>query len=396
MDNSYDSGNPLAIGIFARFGWWLNPYIAGCCYYRYIDQNNPRAQTFVTIPVRRVNSDKKAQVKDMIGFQEEIAKIQTAIADFKSGQNLNIAIISEPFAGKTTFLGAIEKMNPQKVTRLSFSSILKNKEDSKIPENSKRVVIIDDCNFLYERKIGGFETLEYFLRSTVSSSNIFITTWNLYSWNYLDEVIKIEEYFPVQIKLPKFTKDRIKEFILSKYEEKEIKFEEDVAFQKEKVFEPKKLTISIKPLEKTINIPYFKINYSLIKFRLLKKEEKVGIEDIIFEKIHRISNGNPGVAMIIWEKSLEYPIIKPSKINDVSFNIDLDYKESFVLFLILSMKSINNDKLSDILGPDFQVDKMIFGLSNQGLITVDDISCNIKPEAIKSIIEYLKKLRMVW
>ncbi len=332
----------------------------------------------------------------MIGFQEEIAKIQTAIADFESGQNLNIAIISEPLAGKTTFLGAIEKMNPQKVTRLSFSSILKNKEDSKIPENSKRVVIIDDCNFLYERKIGGFETLEYFLRSAVSSSNIFITTWNLYSWNYLNEVIKIEEYFPVQIKLPKFTKDRIKEFILSKYEEKEIKFEEDVAFEKEKVFEPKKFTISIKPLEKTINIPYFKINYSLLKFRLLKKEEKVGIEDIIFEKIHRISNGNPGVAKIIWEKSLEYPIIKPSKINDVSFNIDLDYKESFVLFLILSMKSINNDKLSDILGPDFQVDKMIFGLSNQGLITIDDISCNIKPEAIKSIIEYLKKLRMVW
>jgi hypothetical protein len=60
MDNSCDSVNPLAIGIFARFGWWLNPYIAGCCYYRYTDQNNPRAQTFVTIPVRRVNSDKKA------------------------------------------------------------------------------------------------------------------------------------------------------------------------------------------------------------------------------------------------------------------------------------------------------------------------------------------------
>lgn len=343
-----------------------------------------------------MNSDKKAPVKEMIGFQEEIAKIQTAIADFECGQNLNIAIIAEHFAGKTTLIDAIEKLNPQKVTRLSFSSIVKNKEKTKIPENSKRIVIIDDCNFLYERKIGGFETLEYFLRSAVSSSNIFITTWNIYSWNYLDEVIKIGDYFPVQIKLPKFTKDQIKEFILSRYEEKEIKFEEDVAFEKEKVFEPGKFTISIKPLEKTINIPYFKINYDLLKVRLLKKEERVGIEDIIFEKIHRISNGNPGVAKIIWEKSLEYPIIKPSKINDVSFNIVLDYKESFVLFLILSMKSINNDELSEILGPDFQVYKIIFRLSNQGLIAVDDVSCIIKPEALKSILEFMKKLRMVW
>ncbi len=33
LDNSCDSGDPLAIGIFARFSWWLNPYIAGRCYY---------------------------------------------------------------------------------------------------------------------------------------------------------------------------------------------------------------------------------------------------------------------------------------------------------------------------------------------------------------------------
>lgn len=343
-----------------------------------------------------MNSDKKAPVKEMIGFQEEIAKIQTAIADFESGQNLNIAIIAEPFAGKTTLIDAIERMNPQKVTRLSFSSMVKNKEDIKIPENSKRVVIIDDCNFLYERKIGGFETLEYFLRSVVSSRNIFITTWNLYSWNYLDEVLNIGDFFPVQIKLPKFTKDQIKECILSMHEANEIKFEEGVAFEKEKVFESRKFTISIKPLEKTISIPYFKINYSLLKVRLLKKEERVGIEDIIFEKIHRISNGNPGVAKIIWQKSLEYPIIKPSKIKDESIDIDLNYKESFVLFLILSMKSINNDELSEILGQDFQVDKIIFRLSNQDLIAVDDISYNIKPEALKSIVEFLKKLRLVW
>jgi len=343
-----------------------------------------------------MNSDKKETVNEMVGFHEEIVKIQTAIADFESGHKLNIAIIAEPFAGRTTLLNEIEKMNQYKVTRLLFSSIVKNIDDVKLSEQSKRIVLIDDCQYLYERKIGGFEILECFLRSVVSSSKIFITTWNLYSWNYLDEVLNIGDFFPVQIKLPKFTKDQIKEFILSMHEANEIKFEEDVAFEKEKVFEPRKFTISIKPLEKTINIPYFIINYSLLKVRLLKKEERVGIEDMIFEKIHRISNGNPGVANIIWKKSLEYPIIKPSKIKDESFNIDLDYKESFVLFLILSMKSINNDGLSEMLGRDFQVDKIIFRLYNQGLIAVDDVSCIIRPEAMKSIVEFLKKLRLVW
>jgi hypothetical protein len=216
-------------------------------------------------------------------------------------------------------------MNPDKVSRISLSSIIFDKNEIKIAEESKRVFLMDDCNFLYVRRIEGFEYLEEFLKSAISNGKIFITSWNLYSWNYLDEVINIGKYFPVQIKLQKFTTDQIKECILSNYKEKEIRFEEDVEFEKEKVIEPKKYAVHIKPLEKTINIPYFTINYDLLKIRLFKKKERVEIEDIIFEKIHRISNGNPGVAQIIWQKSMEYPVIKPSKIKDESFNIDLDY-----------------------------------------------------------------------
>ncbi len=85
---------------------------------------------------------------EIIGFKDEIASIQTAIADFKSGQKLNIAIIAEPFAGKTMLVNEIEKMNPQMVTRLSFSSIVKNKDEIKLPEQSKRIVIFGNCHFL--------------------------------------------------------------------------------------------------------------------------------------------------------------------------------------------------------------------------------------------------------
>ncbi|MCX9084842.1 MAG: hypothetical protein OIN87_08615 [Candidatus Methanoperedens sp.] len=334
--------------------------------------------------------------KQVIGFQAEIANVQTAIADFECGHNLNIAIIGEPYSGKTSLINEIERMNPDKVSRISLSSIILDRNEIQIAEESKRVFLMDDCNFLYMRRIGGFEYLEEFLKSAISNGKIFITSWNLYSWNYLDEVINVGRYFPVQIKLPKFTTDQIKECILSNYKEKEIRFEEDVEFEKEKVIEPKKYAFLIKPLEKTINIPYFTINYSLLKIRLLKRKERVEIEDIIFEKIHHVSNGNPGVAKIIWQKSLEYPVIKPSKIKDESFNIDLDYNESFVLNIILSMKSIKNDELSEIMGPDYQVDRIIYRLSKQGLVGSKEGFYFIKPEALKSIVEFQKKLRLVW
>jgi hypothetical protein len=344
-----------------------------------------------------MNDDKTGEPStEIIGFKEEIINIQTAIADFESGQKLNIAIIGEPFTGKTALVNEIHNINPQRTIKLSFSSAIKNKDEITIPEPSKRIMIIDHCEFLYMRKIGGFDILEEFLKLAVTSNNLFITTWNLYSWNYLDEVINIGKFFPVQINLRKFTSNEIKEYLLSSYKPDEIKFIEDVEFEKEKVVNFMKYPVIIKPLKKSVSIPYIKINYHLLKAKLSRKEEKIAIEDIIFEKIHHVSGGNPGAAKVFWQKSLEYPAIKPSKIKEFSFKIELDYNESFILNIIVSMKSIKKDELTEIGGPDFQIDKTIFRLSKQGLITTEEGPCTIRPEALKSVVDFLKKSRLVW
>lgn len=333
---------------------------------------------------------------EITGFQEEMLNVQLAIAEFESGHNLNVAIISEPYAGRTTFLNEIEKMNFQKITRFSFSSTVKNNDEIIIPGQSKQIVLIDDCQFLFMRKIGGFDVLRHFLNLVAAPDKMFITTWNVFSWKYLDEVMKIGKFFPVQINLPKFKVWQIKESILSGYKKEEIQFIEDVEFEKERIINFRKYPVLIKPLNKKINVPYIKLNYNVLKLRLLKKEERVAIKDIIFEKIHHVSNGNPGVAKIIWHRSLEYPVIKPGKIIDKSFNIELDYNESFVLNIILSMKSLKTEEISEIIGFDVEIDTIIFQLSKQGLILTGDSTCTIKPEALKSVIEFLKKSRVVW
>lgn len=342
-----------------------------------------------------VNNAETKPDRGIIGFQKEIADVQTAIAGFEMGDNLNIAIIGEPYGGRTTLINEIERMNPDRITKLNFSSVVKNKEELVLPENSKRIIILDHCEFLYMRKIGGFEVLNEVFKLLVSSDNLFITTWNFYSWNYLNEITNAGKYFPIQIQIPKFTTDEIKECILSRYEEDEIKFTEDIPFEKEKLIQFVKHPVTLKPLKKTINIPYTKINRSILDIKLSKKEEKITPENIVFEKIRRISNGNPGVAKVVWKKSLEYPVIKPSKIKEFYFKIELDYNESFILGIILSMNIIKKEELVEIAGPDFQIDKILFHLSEQGLITMDG-GCKIKPEALKSVVEFLKKSRMVW
>ncbi len=338
-------------------------------------------------------SDEKTE---LTGFQKEIKNVQAAIADFESGKKLNIAIIAEPFAGRTAIANEIETINAQKVTRLNLVCPVKNREEIALPGQSKRIVIIDNCHFLYMRKIGGFEIIEELLKLIENPDIMFITTWNFYSWKYLDEVIKIGKFFPVQINLPKLTADQIKESILSGYDKNEIKFLQDVGFENEKIIDFAKYQVMIKPLNKTISIPYLKINYDRLKVRLSRKKKMVAIEDLIFEKIKHISNGNPGVAGIIWQRSLEYPVIKPGNVKELSFNIDLDYDESFILSIILSMDSIGKIELAEIEGFEYQIDEMIFRLLKQGLIVMEDNNCRINPEALGSIVEFLKRSRLVW
>ncbi len=337
----------------------------------------------------------KKNSAEIIGFKDEIERIREAITDFESGQKEDIAIISEPFAGRTTLVNAIEKMTAHKVVKRSFPSIVKNKEELMFPERPKRIVVIDNCHFLYLRAIGGFDILEEFLQSVVSSNNLFITTWNLYSWNYLDDVINIGQFFPIPLMLPKFTLSELKELILSGYKEDELEFLDDVTSEDKRIINSFRYPVTIKRLKKTITIPFLKINFDRLRFRLSRKEEKKKAEDIIFEMINRFSNGNPGVAKVLWEKSLEHPIIKPSYVKESSFKIALDYTESFILYIILSMESLNKEDLVEITG-ELKVDKILYRLSQQGLITVDQGYYKIRPEALNSLVDYLKKSKVIW
>jgi len=337
----------------------------------------------------------KKNSNEIIGYKQEIESIQKAITDFESGQKLDIAIISEPFAGRSTLVNAIEEMTAYKITKRSFSSIVRNKEELMFPERPKRIVVIDNSHFFYLRTIGGFDILEAFLKSVISSNNLFITTWNLYSWNYLHEVINIGQFFPIQLKLPKFTPTDLKELILSGYKEDELEFLDDVTSEDKRIINFFRYPVTIKGREKTINIPFLTINFDRLRFRLSRKEEKKKAEDIIFEMIYRVSNGNPGVAKVVWEKSLEYPIIKPSYVRENSFKIDLDYTESFILYIILSMESLTKEEIVEITG-EIKVDKILYRLAHQGLITVDHGYYKIRPEAFNSLVDYLKKSRVIW
>lgn len=341
---------------------------------------------------------------DILGFRDEIGEIQSAIADFEVGKKVNVAIISGILGGKTTLINETEKLNLNRATKITFSGIVRDKKEISLPEDVKRVVLLDNCHFLYIRKPGGFDIFYEFLDMISSQDRIFVTTWNLYSWKYLNGAFEIGKYFPVQILIPSFKKEDIRSLILKRYEEGEIIFNNGGESEKEPVIYIIPYPLELSSLGRKIIIPLPKINIPYLKRRFLKEKEEKGkkkeeetAEYRVFEKIHLESKGNPGVAVRVWELGLHYPHISPEKIGQFSYDIELEYDEAFVLHLILSYQGLRKEEIADMIGSTLRVNEIIFRLLNQELIfKLEDDSFRVRPEALRSVIAYLEKLRLVW
>ena len=329
----------------------------------------------------------------IIGFQNELASIRAALAEFESGEKSDVAIIAEPFAGRTTLLYAIEQITTRKTVKLSFSALITDRDEISFPPGAGEIVLCDNCHFLYQRAIGGFKHLDEFLTAVAASEHLVITTWNVYSWRYLEEVRAIDKFFPLTITLPQFSAAELKELILAGYAENELEFEDDSRPEEKRIITRHPVSFTVR--NKTLAIPFFSIDFARIKVLFSRKEETRKAEDIIFEKINRIANGNPGVAKLLWAKSMQYPTIKPSFVKECALKAELDYHESFLLSLILAMEALTKPELHEI-SDEPEVETMLHRLLHQRLIVEERGFYKLNPEALSCVVSALKKMGVIW
>lgn len=351
-----------------------------------------------------VSSDEQDSGNKLVfGMDEQIAAIQKAISDFEAGQRVNVAILALPYAGKSELVDEIVEMHPHDVTKVTFSSIIDNKDQIPLLGDSNKIMIFDNCHYLYMRKIGGFDVIEEFLNMMLSSDErLYITTWNIHSWNYLHRVLGIGKYFPVQVNIPSLNSADMKEFLLSAYDEGEIQFVNDTDVEEDKIFQVTKIPIAKTITHGKVNIYSLHINYMALRTLLFNRTPSETAESIIIKEITKISRGNPGVAKEIWNKWLEYPIIKTSSTkNNVPSDIELDSTGRFVLYIILSMGYIKKDELKNILylscnADDMTINRLLFEILSQNLILEKEKYYSIRPEKLHAVVKYLENIRLVW
>ena len=333
----------------------------------------------------------------VIGLEKELDEISQAIERYDAGGPAHIAIVSEPMGGRTTLANEIQRLYGERVHYVALEFVM---SPSALPDFSalpQDIILIDNCRLLATRRIGGFEVLDAFLHALISSKKLFITTWNTFSWQYLSAVMNIDAYFPTIVVLSKMDAQVLKQAILSRYKPGEIRFLDDGAVAPSMFFSLVHKKARLPLSENEVSVPWIKLNFTVMSRRIPKKKRiQESLEDLIFEKINRISRGNPGVAIHLWELSLKDNAISMNAITDMPYSIDLDTNESFILTIILSMKSLHEKDLTAVAGSEIDIWRVLYLLVQKGLVKDDAGYYSIPPFALGPVIEYLKKTRRLW
>jgi len=333
----------------------------------------------------------------LIGYERELKTIAEAIEHSGSDTPSHIAIVAEPMGGRTTIVAEIRRLYGDRVYYQPLEFVIKQDALPDFACLVNDIILIDNCQFLTTRVIGGFDVLDTFLRMQITSKKIFITTWNTYSWQYLSSVMSIDAYFPTIVALTKIDTPVLKQIILTRHKSGEIRFLDEGTAERSIFFSVIHRTIRLPFTSTEISVPWIKLNFFVMLSGLPKKKRvQISIEDIIFEKINRISDGNPGVAILLWDTSLKDNTISLSAITETQYTISLDTNESFILSVILSMESLHAKDLSAIAAGEMDIDRVLYRLVQQDLVIDSAGYYSIAPFALKHVTDYLRKTRRLW
>jgi hypothetical protein len=344
-----------------------------------------------------VEEENSVSGSTVIGYEQALEEITQAIDRSESGAPSHIAIVAEPMSGRTTIVAEIKRLYGNRVHYRPLEFIVTPADFPDFSAVTGDIILIDNCQFLATRVIGGFDILDTFLRMQILSKKIFITTWNAYSWQYLSAVTNLDEYFPTTILLTRVDTPVLKQIIMSRYKPGEIRFLDGGTSDRSMFFSIIHLKMRLPFTTTKILVPWVKLNFTVMLHKLSRtKRVQVSLEDVIFEKINRTAQGNPGVAMLLWDKSLKDNTISLNAINETPYSISLDTNESYILSVILSMECLHKKDLVAMAGSEMDIGQVLYRLVQQGLVMNNAGCYSIVLSALVPVTDYLKKTRRVW
>jgi len=279
-----------------------------------------------------------------------------------------VAVVGDPFSGRATVLDrAVRDLDATRITLNPGDGV-----DQIRASNNGGPIVVENCQHLYERRVGGFAELSAFLDDLANVNRTVVTGWNRYAWAYLTAAQGLDREFPVTVEVQPLPTDRIAELILSRYDDMP-------AFVAD---EPERGGIIVTTRHeigwrgRSISVPFPTV--SPVAVTELFADGDLDPTDVTFGRLAAVSDGNFGVATAIWEGH-QGGEVRPSDIAPLTSDRNLVYEEAFCLRLVLAKERADRTQLSKVIDG---LDRVLGRLSRDGLVTVTDGIVELVPAAM--------------
>lgn len=235
-------------------------------------------------------------------------------------------------------------------------------------------VIVDNCQQLYRRRIGGFDALDSVLDALARADGTVLTGWNSYAWSYLDAVRDVGDDFET-VELTTLAGPELGEIIRSQVERLP-SFRIDADEESVVQFEGDSTNLSVPALD-----------WGAIRSRLGPSKDP---EVVFFDRLASVAGGNPGVAIAIW-RALPDNEVKPSDIEVPS--IELDRVAAFLLRVILTQETVRRGPLTEYVGD--RLDRLLASLCGEGIVSDDGERVSIEATAVPAAVNVTETNRIL-
>jgi len=325
------------------------------------------------------------------GVDQPFEALQDAVQHHVDGWSPNLAVISEPFAGRDLLMDYVEEILEAPAERVTFDGV----RDGDLPDiDGHEVVLLDDCQYLYTREIGGFERLDRFLEEISASDAFVVASWNRYAWDYLAAVRDVDDVFSTTVAVPTLTAEQMAALLTSNDGDSPAFVQTGAAGRVKTIgFDRRQLDL---PGSRSFELPVPELNLEYLASRSLSKDDDVeDVEAVVFQKIAQLSNGNPGVATAVWERGIRDGEIAPAYVEEVDQTLDIDDDEAFVLEVLLAKGTMARSTLDAVL-ENIPVHRALQSLHEQGVLEIDEEFATIDPEYLYAVDNHLTGRRLIW
>ena len=243
--------------------------------------------------------------------------------------------------------------------------------------SDKKVIILEDLQHLYLRKMNGLKALMEMIEIITSTHKqvFWIVTLSSYACQYLEKSIQISAYFSYPVSLEGFTGGQISDLVIKRNRISgfRIIFEAGEADLRDKKFQ-----------------------------RLDEQGKQEYLKKRFFKQLNNFAQQNVSMALMYWLLSTRKVtkntiVISLFKKPDLSFLLLLSAERIFALHSLILHDGLDVSRMSDVLSlPPQKVHMLLLAMEEDGILNRDQEMFMINPLVYRSVVQLLKSKNLIY